>query len=86
MRVVEYTISDGACPIGSWEAIRLMGLPLIGAPHTKRLGRVRALLDLDDSIISLWDWIDRKWIPAKTASTMNRIKARSMNNATEEAD
>lgn len=70
LRIVEYTISEGMCPVGTWDAIRIMNLPLIGGPHTKRNGFVRAKLDLDDTVLEVWDWIDRRWIDARTARSV----------------
>lgn len=70
-QVVNYTIRPGCCPVGTWEAIYRLGLPLIGHPETTgRTAFCRAKLDYDGTVLAIWDWIDRSWIDRKIAVGM----------------
>lgn len=76
--VVNYTIAPGTCPVGSWGAIHRMGLPHHGAPHTGRIHWVRAKLDLDGTVLAIWDWYDRSWVEAGKARMITRARNNKM--------
>ena len=78
-KVVNYTIRPGTCPVGTWYAIAKLGLDHHG--HAEKTGRTewcRAKIDLDGTVLAIWDWVDRTWVDARTAisivRTQNEIK------------
>lgn len=74
MEIVNYTIRKGACPVNSWYAIKTLGAPLIGGQETQRTGFVRAKLDLDGTVLAIWDWVDRRWVEARLARRFTSIQ------------
>lgn len=75
IKVVNYTIRPGACPVGTWYAIAQLNLPHHGAPHTKRTEWCRAKLDLDGEVLAIWDWVAREWVDPKMAISI--VKAQN---------
>lgn len=81
-KVVNYTIRPGACPVGTWYAIARLGLELHGHPEkTGRTEWCRAKLDLDGTVLAIWDWVDRKWVEAEKAVSIIKTQNAMRENA-----
>lgn len=79
--VVEYTVREGACPVDTWYAIERLGIPRLGGPLTKRTGFVRARIDLDGTVVGIWDWVTRKWVAPETVKRVNMARSQMTGEA-----